>query len=844
MHRQERLCYWGAPMRDFVYAARTLRRSPVFTVTAIVTIALGIGASTAIFSVTNAVLLRALPYKDPDRLVFACTDMKKRNVRDFPFSDANFIDLRDGAKSTAEGYAAVLTRPVLVTREDGTPEQIPWGIVSPDFFRVLGARIIRGRDFQDSDGVPQAPPPPGGVAANAPTPPRIPNSVILSYEYWQRQYGGSSEDVIGKVIKTRNGPSPVIVGVLEPGFTLLAPPNLALEGNPSVWQAARIAYDEANRKGVAWQVVGRLKPGVTIQQAQAEAEATTDKALKADPIFKSAGYVIRLEPMKQYLLAQVSLAILVLMGSVIFLLLIACANVANLVLVRSSLKERELAVRTALGASRWRLMREMLAEALLLAGCGTVVGIGLAWLGIRELLAIAPADLPRLESIAIDPQVVAFSALAGLMAAGLFGMLPALRASRPDVMQVLRSAGRTGGLGAGGFLRGAVVVAEVALSFVLLIGSGLMFRSFLALQHIDPGFDPKGLLTFNLFGVGQGPQQTPEQRAALLRQIQEQFRALPGVESASATNPLPLADGWNPIRWGLEPALTDPSKFQAADVLFVLPGYFETMHTPLLDGRTFTEADNAPDRSLAIVDEVLAAKAYPHQSAVGKRILIRARTPEPEWVEIVGVVRHVRGTSLAEPGREQVYFTDGFVGHGAAAAWAVRTGADPAGLAGPVRDAIKKIDPRMLVTELQPMSVLVEKAQSGTRFSLLLIGVFAVVAALLAGVGLYGVLSTVVRERTAEIGVRMAIGAVPGDIFRLMMGYIARLTTIGVVLGLFAALVLTRLMMATMLVGVKPADPLTYVAMVGSFFAIAGMASWIPARHAAALDPTEALREE
>jgi len=829
-------------MRDFAFAARALRNSPVFAVTAIVTIAMGIGASAAIFSVTNAVLLRALPYKDPDRLIFACTDMKKRNVRDFPNSNANFIDLRDGAKTMVEGFAAVQTFPNLTVQEDGTPEQIQTAIVSPNFFRMLGARVVRGRDFDDADGQPPPPPPPAGGATAAAAAPPVPPVAILSYDYWQRRYGGNPA-VIGTVMKNARGGGPLIVGVLEPGFTLLAPPSLALQSSPNVWVVARIAYDEANRKQVQWQMVGKLKPGVTLEMAQAEADTVAARIVKVDPIFATAGYSIRLEPMKRYLVAEVRPAILALMGAVIFLLLIACANVANLLLVRSSVRERELAVRTALGGSRWRLMRQMLAEAVLLAGCGTILGLGLAWLGIRELLAIVPANLPRLDAVTIDPQVVLFSALAGLAAAGLFGIVPALRASRPDVMQVLRSSGRTSGLGAGRILRGGVVVAEVALSFVLLIGSGLMFRSFLALQHIDPGYDPHGLLTFNLFGVFQGPQQTPEQRAAIQRQIQEQLRNLPGVESAAASFPLPLAGGYSPIRWGLEPALTDPSKFQAADAVFVTPGYFENMRTPLLDGRTYTEADNTKGRNYVVIDDALAAKAFPHEPAVGKRLLIRVRTPEPEWVEIIGVVRHQRGTSLAEPGREQVFFSDAFVDYGAAGIWALRTSADPGGLAGPVRAAIAKIDPHMLTTDMQPMSALVEKAQSGTRFSLMLIGVFAVIAALLAGVGLYGVLSTVVRERTAEIGVRMTIGALPNDIFQLMVGYVARLTAVGIALGLAAALVLTRAM-TSMLVGVKAADPVTYASMVALFFVIAAMAAWMPARRAAGLDPTEALREE
>jgi len=633
-----------------------------------------------------------------------------------------------------------------------------------------------------------------------------------------------------------------VVGILAPKFELLFPPNLNTERSPDMWIAARIPYDQAQRKNVQWQVVARLKDGVAIEQAQAEMDGISAQVRQIEPIFETAGYAVRLEPMKKYLVEDVRPAILALMGAVVFLLLIACANVANLILVRASLRERELAVRTALGGSRWRLVRQMLAEALLLAVSGAVLGLGLAWLGIHELLVIAPANLPRLDSIAVDPQVMVFTALAAFAAAAMFGVTPALRASRPDVMQILRSSGRTSGLGAGRILRGGVVVAEVALSFVLLIGSGLMFRSFLALQRVDLGFDPHGLLTFNLLGIFPG-RPKPEQRAAFQQEIQARLRTLPGVENVAAAGPFPLAGGFSPIRWGLEPALTDPSKFQAADIELVLPGYFETMRMRLLAGRTFTDADNSPDRKLVVIDENLAAKAFPHDSAVGKRILIRVITPEAEWVEIIGVVGHQHDTSLALAGREQVYMTDGYVGHGPAGTWAIRTAADPSGLAGPVRAELAKLDPQLLTSEMQPMSALVEKAQSGTRFSLLLIGVFAVIAALLAGVGLYGVLSTVVRERTAEIGVRMAIGALPGDILRLMVGHVARLTAAGITLGLIAALLLTRAM-TTMLVGVKPADPATYVSMVVLFFVIAGLASWLPAHRAAALDPTSALREE
>ena len=825
--------------KDLLYAARSLVKSPVFLVTAVLTIALGIGASTAIFSVTNAVLLRPLPYKDPERLIIACGDMRKRNVKDFPFSNAEYFDLREAAKNSFEDFAGVLSFRGPVLREDGTPEQVRFGVVTTNFFRLMGAKIHVGRDFEDGDGQAQQAPPSG--AANATPAQTLPTIAILSYEYWQRRFGGDTA-ILGKSIKPAGGGAgPQIVGVLAPRFELLFPPDANLERLPDFWIAGRLAYDAANRNNVSLQVVGRLKSGVTLDRAQADADAFSQDQQRQFTILKTSDWHVRLVPMQQHLIEEVKPAILALMGAVVFLLLIACSNVANLLLVRASLRERELAVRTALGGSRWSLVRQMLAEALLLSSVGTVLGLGLAWIGIHELLVIAPANLPRLDAIKIDPVVVAFTALAGLAAAAIFGIVPALRASRPDVMHILRSSGRTAGLGGGRLLRNSVVIVEVALSFVLLIGSGLMFRSFLELQRINPGFDSHRLLTFLLIG-GRGGS-APEQRAALQREIKQGLSQLGGVESVTAATPFPLAGGFSPVRWGLEPALADPSKFQAADLQIVLPGYFEAMHVPLIEGRTFTEADNAPTRKVVIIDQSLASKAFPNQSAVGKRILERAVTPEAEWAEVIGVVGHQREESLATPGREQIYFTDGFFSHGAAGFWAVRTTGDPAKYGEAVRAAMARIDPQSVITDLQPMDVLVDKAQAGTRFSLLLIGVFAVIAALLAGVGLYGVLATVVRQRSPEIGVRMALGAAPASVFRLMIGQGLRLSAAGIGLGLLAALGLTRVMIS-MLVGVKATDPVTYAAMVAIFLMIAALASWIPARRAASLDPTRALRDE
>jgi len=829
-------------LNDFSYAFRTLRHSPIFTITVVVTIALAIGASTAIFSVTNGVLLRKLPYKDPERLMLVRGDLQKRNVKDFPLSNADFLDLRNGAKSNFEDFAAVQTFRFTLPGLDGTPERVRAAAVSINFFRMMGGSIIAGRDFQESDGTPQQAPP-AAPGANAPAqnaPPPLPNMVILSNEYFQQRFGGD-RSLIGKTlpVANANGPAPIVVGVLAPGFQLLFPPKANIEQFPSVWIAGRIAYDVANRNNVQWRVIGRMKAGVPTVAAQAEAETVCQKIRDENTISKTAGQYFQLVPMKQHLVDEVRPAILSLMGAVILLLLIACANVANLMLVRASSRERELAVRAALGAGWWQLVRQTLAEAIVIAALGTLIGVGLAYLGIRELLAIAPENLPRLNAIGINWQVLAFSVFAGLVSAVLFGVIPALRTAKPDLMQTLRAAGRSGALGAAG-LRNAVVVVEVALAFVLLIGSGLMFRTFVNIQRVNLGFEPRGLLTFQLLGnIGN----SPEENAAFKRQLREQLKTIPGVRSVTASFPLPLAGGFSPVRWGGAEAQSDPGKFQAADLQIVLPGYFEAMGTTLLSGRTFTEDDSAPNRNLLIVDQALAAKAFPNDSAVGKRILFRVNTPEAQWGEIIGVVAHERNTSLVEPGREQLYVTDGYVNHGAASWWALRSDGDPAAIASAVREVVRKQGKATLINEMQPMDSRVTKAQAQTRFSLLLIGVFSTIATLLAGVGLYGVLATSVRQRTAEIGVRMALGAAPSRIFRLMVGKGLSLSAMGIVIGVVGAFALTRVL-ASMLVEVKPTDPGTFLSVAGLFLFIAVIASWLPALRAAGLDPTTALRTE
>ena len=820
--------------RDLSFAWRTLRRSPVFTITAVATIALGIGASTAMFSVANAVLLRPLPYDDPDRLVVLYMDLRNRNSLGMPLSNENFVDIRDGSKGSFEDMAAFRTGRQVLPGADGSPEQIRLAVVTTNFFRLLGHRVALGRDFLEADGIPQpvtSSPQPGAV--NVP----LPTFAILSYEYWQRRYGGD-RNVIGQRLPA--GPRPEIVGVLEPGLELLMPPETNVERRPDIWVANRLTYNNANRNTFGLRPIGRLREGATLERAQQEVEAMAAHIRAEHAVSRGSGFYARLEPMHKTLIDDVRPAILALMGAVIFLLLIACANVANLLLVRASSREPEIAMRAALGAERWSLISQMLSEAIVLTSLGTVGGVALAWIGIRQLLALAPDNIPRADNVAIEAMVLMFTGFVALAAAVAFALVPAAIAFRKDLVSALSGAGRASGPGRRGRLfSSAIVVLEVALCFVLLVGSGLMFRSFLELRRVDAGFDPNRLLTFQLLGGGLSTQQQSIERH---RQLEDRLRAIPGVTAATASNPFPLAGNFSTIRWGLEEALTDSTKYQAVDWQVVRPGYFETMRTPLVSGRTFTEADNDPKRNLVVVDTMLAAKAFPGEPAVGKRILVRIRTAEPEWVEIIGVVGHQRVTSLSEAGREQVYFAERFLGAGAANRWAVRTSGDPSQIANAVRAAVAEIDRQWLINEMQPMGALVSRAQSTTRFSLVLIGVLGIMAVILVGVGLYGVLSTIVRQRTAEIGVRMALGATPRRILGLIMLYGLRLSVAGLVIGLASAFVLTRAM-RSMLVGVGPTDPVTYVIICLVFLAIAAVSLYLPARRAAALAPTAALRK-
>ena len=833
-------------IKDLGFAFRTLRKSPAFAVTSLVTIALGIGASTAIFSVVNAVLLRPLPYAHRDKLVIVTNDLRNRNVLDFPIAAGDVFDIRNQT-AVFGSVAAYTPGRSPITGEEGPPELINTAAVTTNLFQVLGMRVIQGRDFIDDDGVPPPPPPPqpaprpGANPAAAAAPPQVPLPPIrgiLSYQFWQARFGGNP-NIVGKTIALGNG-RVEIVGVAEPSLEMLFTPRMNVEPRPALYTAARVDFESGSRQNVAWRLIAQLKDGVSLEQARSQMASLAADLRKRFPVKESAGTNIRVEPMHENLVADVRPSILALMGGVIFVLLIACANVANLLLVRGARRERELAVRSALGGSRVRLIRELLAESLTLAGAGAALGLILAQIGIQSLIQLGPANLPRIQYVSIDVNVLAFTIFAAFAAAAIFGLIPAFRASRPRLNEVLRAGGRSAGMRAGRWLRNGVVMVEVALSLVLLIGSGLMLRSFMALQRVDPGFNPQNTLTFVMSNIRA---RGDEGRAAFVRQVQQRLRGIPGVQSVTAATPIPL-DGTNSlVRWGTEAALTDASLFQQGIVHWVLPGYFEAMGTRLIAGRTFTEADNVPGPRLVIIDDQLAQMAFPNQSAVGKRLLARINTEQAEVHEVIGVVQHQRHTSLALPGEEALFVTDGYGGFGRAGRWAVRTNGDPAQLAPLVREAIKQIDPVIVVSQVMPLQDYIDRMGAPTRFTLLLVVVFGAIAAVLAAVGLYGVLSTTVSHRTAEIGVRMTFGASRLSIFKLVVGQGLQLSVIGVLIGLLAAFGLTRAM-ATMLVGVTPTDPVTFAGIAIFFVVIAAVASWIPARRASRLDPASALREE
>ncbi len=817
-------------LRDLRYAIRSLLRQPAFTAIAVGTIALGIGANTAIFSVVQAVLLRPLPYEDAEQLVVIWANLTNRNQPKFPLSPPDLRDFQEQA-TLYQDLGGVITFTQTLTGGDADPEVIDVAGTTANFFDVLGVRPLLGRGFEPSDAEPIAP---NTDAASIPA-----ASVILSYELWQRRFGGENQ-IIGRSVEVNNNAA-LIVGVMPPGAQLhFGTGNLTQRVD--MWTAPRIDVAAwPARRNVVWAVVGRLKAGVSVAQAQAEMDGFTARFREESNLRETAGWRADVHGMLDELTAEIRPVILALFGAVVFVLLIACANVSNLFLVRATSREREFAIRTALGGSRVHVMRQLLIESGVLALAGGGLGLLLAVAGNRLLLAMRPANLPRMETVSIDLSVLAFTVVASLAAALLFGLFPAIQVSQPHLTDSLKDRGRSFSLSRQRLLRSGIIVTEVALSFVLLIGAGLMIRSFMALQRVDPGYDPDNVLTFNISLPGS--RYPDPQKVIFFDTFDERLRSLPGVTHVSAASTVPLQNNRFTGRYGPLEALTDESLYGQAAYRAIRPGYFETMRTNLIEGRLFSPADFANGTPVVVVDEVLAGLIAPGESAVRKRLLIRITTLDPQEVEVIGVVEHQRGPSLARDGTEGIYVTNLYAGTLGNMAYIVRTATDPEGLVRQVRRELDALDPRLPMSDVRSMEARVDEAMTETRFALALIGAFGVMALALASIGIYGVLSHTVRQRVGEIGVRMALGAQAGNILKLVLRQGITLTGIGLVAGLIGSLWATRLMQS-LLVGVPATDMATYAVMAAVFIVVAIIASWAPARRATRIDPVVALRED
>lgn len=827
-------------LHDLKYAIRSFGRRPLFTGVILLTLALGIGSNVAIFSVANAVLFRPLPFKDPGQLAFIWNRLPKTNVGRSLVSGPDLKDYQSDATQFA-GFAGAVAIPGTITGE-GPPERITAAYVTWNLLDLLGVRPALGRTHSADDAFAIDPKQFGSPNPNLP-----PNKVLLSYGLWQRRFGGDSS-VIGKTVRL-DGWGSLIVGVLPRDFHIYLPADAAMPTNIDVWGVLPSNIGDFERQAAWLTVVARLKDGATLPRAQEDMDRLASHLREVHQFHKTQNLQIVVAGMQHDVVEHARPALLALLGAVGFVLLIACANIANLLLVRASERGREIAVRAALGSGRGRIVAQMLTESLTLGAGGLALGLLLAWQGIRVIKALSPASLPRIENGSLDGRALGFAAVVTLVAAMLFGLAPALRAVRGNLSDKLRDRGTDTGGHRGNKLRTVLVVSEVTLSLVLLIGAGLMVRSFAAIQQVNPGFDPKNVVTFNA-PIPFLKYFTSEARATFMNRLSDALASIPGVEAVGGVTPLPLAGGeqYAVSSYGKIGESDEVYRTNKADFKAVLPGYFETMRIALVSGRTFTRADNE-DQALdvAMIDTKLAARVFGKENPLGAQLLVdhfneKTFSLERLPVTIVGVVTNVRSSSLAAEGRETIYAPYVFSSF-LPPTLVVRTSADPTSLLSRIRTEVKTLDADVPVADLATLESWVAEARSQTKFLLALSSTFAGLALVLAGLGLYGVISFAARQRTREIGVRVALGATPASVLRLILGQGLLVAGVGIVLGLGASLALTRVV-KSYLVGVSATDPVTFVGVPLLLLGIAALASYLPARRAAAIEPLQALREE
>jgi putative ABC transport system permease protein len=803
---------------DVRYGARILARNPAFTAAVVVALALGIGATTAVFSVVDAVLLRPLAYRDPRQLVV----MLHRGTQ--PVSPANFLDWRRQASRLESVGAAEAWAPNLSGGDEA--ETVPALRMTADVLPMLGVAPLLGRAFLPAEEA-------AGQAHVA----------VLGYGLWQRRYGGDA-GIVGRDI-TLNGEPYTVVGVMPRGFEF--PPFWAT--GAQLWAPLSLADRAASREGSSLRVFARLKPGATLAQSRAEMAAITGRL---EQEFPGTNRNVVVRGLDDAVAGDVRPALMILLGAVGFVLLITCANVAHMLLARAAAREREVALRATLGASRGRLIRQFLTESLMLALAGGAAGIVLAVAGIKALVALSPPDLPRVESVALDGTALAFVAVISMVTGIAFGLAPAWQAARRDVGESLKEGAR--GSTEGGRrsrLRRLLVASEFALALVLSAAAGLMIRSFLGLVRIDPGLDPRGVLTM-VVSVTGSKEAAPERRAAFYQELVRQVRAVPGVKSASAINHLPLAGdiwGWPfQIEGRPEPG---PGESPTAAYRVVLPGYFDAMGIPILRGRDVADTDRLGVPGVVVVNEWLARRHWPGEDPIGKRIALDDPRKGSSWLTVIGVVKNAVRSDWAAAPDDEVFLpylqTQRYLERPdtpySYMTLVVRTDGDAAGLAPSLRGVVASMNPGVPVSQVQTMEDVVAQSTASPRFYLLLLGAFAAVAVLLAAVGIHGVMSYAVSRRTNEIGVRMALGATPGEVLRLVVGQGMVLALIGAVAGVVGALGLTRLM-SGLLYGVRPSDPATFAAVCLFLGAVALAASYFPARQASRIDPLTALRHD
>jgi predicted permease len=803
-------------LHDLRYAARLQRKNPAFTIIAIIALALGIGANTAIFSVVNTVLLRPLPYKDPDRLVMVWEDASRHGYpRDTPAA-ANFVDWRDQSQNF-EGMAAIADESFNLTGS-GDPERLEGRRVSANMFPLLGVEPQLGRVFTAAEDQPGAQ--------------RV---VILSYPLWQRRFGGDPA-IVGQSL-TLNGESHVVIGVMPARFQFPSSDDQA-------WVPIALTQQDAgNRNRHYLQVLGRLKPGVSLAQAQSEMSTIATRLQQQYPQSNAElGAVV--QPLQEHLVGDIKPALLVLLGAVGLVLLIACANVANLLLARAAVRQKEIAVRVALGAKRSRLIRQFLTESVLLSTSGGLVGLAIAYGGLFLLKAFIPENISQARDISIDLKVLAFTFLVSVATGLIFGLAPAIQAARFNQIDTLKEGGRDAATGGSGQrLRGLLVTAEVAISLVLLIGAGLLINSFLRLRNVDPGFRTDNLLTMKIV-LPEPKYEEMERRSAFYTELINRVQALAGVRSAAVTSNLPLYRQGNSIGIGIEgqPA-PPPGQERIIVTRIVSPRYFDTMSIPILRGRGLMDQDTETTPNVVVISETMARRYWPGEDAVGKRIAAgRIRTPE-DWIQVVGVVKDVRQFELNAEPKPQMYLSYRQAGFFDSRDLVVKTDVDPASMAATVRKAVWEIDKDQPVSNIQTMDQILAESIARQRFSMLVLAIFAAVALVLAGVGIYGVMSYSVAQRTHEIGIRMALGAQTGAVLKLAVGYGMKLVIVGIAIGLIAAFALTRVM-STLLFGVTATDPTTFTLISLLLIAVAVLASYVPARRATRVNPIIALRYE